>query len=92
MVANARIFVAQLSGLTVFGPGGESIGKVRDLVVTLRLDKQPPRVLGFVVELPNRRPIFVPMLRLNGIDTLPVASSSSGRTRCWCSANWSVPA
>jgi len=73
VVANARIFVAQLSGLTVFGPGGESIGKVRDLVVTLRLDKQPPRVLGFVVELPNRRPIFVPMLRLNGIEAQAVS-------------------
>jgi len=37
----------------VFGPGGESIGKVRDIVAALRLDRKPPRVLGIVVELPR---------------------------------------
>ena len=68
MAANTRVFVAQLSGLPVYGPGGESIGKVRDVVAAMRVDKQAPRVLGVVVELPNRRPIFVPMLRVNSIE------------------------
>ncbi|HVV13705.1 magnesium transporter MgtE N-terminal domain-containing protein [Amycolatopsis sp.] len=63
-----RVFAAQLAGLPVFGPDGESIGKVRDLVVGLRLDQQPPRVLGVVVELSTRRRVFVPMLRVTSIE------------------------
>ncbi|GAB2974335.1 CBS domain-containing protein [Amycolatopsis acidiphila] len=63
-----RVFAAQLAGLPVFGPDGESIGKVRDLVVGLRLDQQPPRVLGLVVELSTRRRVFVPMLRVTSIE------------------------
>jgi Mg/Co/Ni transporter MgtE len=64
----SRVFVAQLVGLPVFGPDGESIGKIRDVVVVLRTDRQPPRVLGPVVELATRRRIFVPMLRVTSID------------------------
>ncbi|AXX28126.1 Mg/Co/Ni transporter MgtE / CBS domain [Actinosynnema pretiosum subsp. pretiosum] len=63
-----RVFAAQLAGLPVFGPDGESIGKARDLVVGLRIDRQPPRVLGLVVELVTRRRIFVPMLRVTSIE------------------------
>jgi Mg/Co/Ni transporter MgtE len=73
VVANTKVFVAQLSGLPVYGPGGESIGKVRDVVAAMRVDKQAPRVLGIVVELPNRRPIFVPMLRVNSIEAHAVS-------------------
>ncbi|HJQ46275.1 MAG TPA: CBS domain-containing protein [Amycolatopsis sp.] len=63
-----RVFAAQLAGLPVFGPDGESIGKARDLVTGLRLDQQPPRVLGLVVELATRRRVFVPMLRVTAIE------------------------
>ncbi|MTD55043.1 magnesium transporter MgtE N-terminal domain-containing protein [Amycolatopsis pithecellobii] len=63
-----RVFAAQLAGLPVFGPDGESIGKVRDVVVGLRLDLQPPRVLGVVVELSTRHRVFVPMLRVTSIE------------------------
>jgi Mg/Co/Ni transporter MgtE len=63
-----RVFVARLVGLAVFGPDGERIGKVRDLVATLRVDTNAPRVLGMVVELATRRRIFVPMLRVTAID------------------------
>jgi Mg/Co/Ni transporter MgtE len=68
MAAVNRVFAAQLAGLPVFGPDGESIGKVRDLVAGLRLDQRPPRVLGLVVELSNRRRVFVPMLRVTAIE------------------------
>ncbi len=64
-----RVFVARLVGLPVFGPDGERIGKVRDLVATLRVDASPPRVLGMVVEMVTRRRIFVPMLRVTTIDS-----------------------
>src|SRR4051794_19383770 len=68
MAAVNRVFAAQLAGLPVFGPDGESIGKVRDVVAGLRLDQQPPRVLGLVVELATRRRVFVPMLRITSIE------------------------
>jgi flagellar motility protein MotE (MotC chaperone) len=67
-VGTDRVFVARLTGLVVFGPDGERIGKVRDLVASLRVDASPPRVLGLVVELATRRRIFVPMLRVTSID------------------------
>lgn len=63
-----RVFVARLVGLPVYGPDGERIGKVRDLVAGLRVDASPPRVLGMVVEMVSRRRIFVPMLRVTAID------------------------
>jgi Mg/Co/Ni transporter MgtE len=63
-----RVFAAQLAGLPVFGPDGESIGKARDIVIGLRVDRQPPRVLGMVLELATRRRIFVPMLRVTSIE------------------------
>jgi Mg/Co/Ni transporter MgtE len=67
VATSTKVFVAQLVGLPVFGPDGESIGKIRDLVVALRIDGQAPRVLGLVVELVTRRRIFVPMLRVTAI-------------------------
>jgi len=73
VASNTRVFVARLAGLPVFGPSGESIGRLRDVVAALRLDRRPPRVLGIVVELPTRRPIFVPMLRVATIETHGVA-------------------
>jgi flagellar motility protein MotE (MotC chaperone) len=67
-VGTDRVFVARLVGLAVFGPDGERIGKVRDLVAGVRVDTSRPRVLGMVVELATRRRIFVPMLRVTSID------------------------
>lgn len=52
----------------MFDPVGDPIGKVRDLVVTLRHDYAPPRVLGMVVEVPARKRIFLPMNRVTLID------------------------
>jgi len=62
------VFVARLVGLPVYGPDGERIGRMRDLVAGLRVDANPPRVLGMVVEMVTRRRIFVPMLRVTTID------------------------
>jgi CBS domain-containing protein len=71
-----RVFVARLVGLPVLGPDGERIGKVRDLVATLRVDASAPRVLGVVVEMVTRRRIFVPMLRVTTIDPGAVTLST----------------
>lgn len=72
MAAANRVFVAQLAGLPVFGPDGESVGKVRDIVAGLRADRQPPRALGIVIEVMSRRRIFVPMLRVTSIEPVAV--------------------
>jgi CBS domain-containing protein len=63
-----RVFIARLAGLAVFDPNGDQVGRVRDVVVALRLARQPPRVLGLVVEVQPRRRIFVPMNRVTSID------------------------
>jgi Mg/Co/Ni transporter MgtE len=63
-----RVFVARLAGMGVFDPNGDQLGRVRDAVATLRVGRQPPRVLGLVVEVQHRRRIFVPMGRVNRIE------------------------
>ncbi len=64
----SRVYAARLVGLPVFDPQGDQVGKVRDLVVAIRGDNSPPRVLGLVAEVFNRRRIFVPMTRVTHID------------------------
>jgi Mg/Co/Ni transporter MgtE len=68
MAAANRVFAARLAGLPVFGPDGESVGRVRDIVAGLRPDRQAPRALGIVIEVMTRRRIFVPMLRVTSIE------------------------
>ena len=63
-----RVFLARLAGTAVFDPNGDQLGKVRDAVATLRSNNQPPRILGFIVEVPPRKRIFVPITRVNSID------------------------
>ncbi|WP_031468581.1 magnesium transporter MgtE N-terminal domain-containing protein [Sciscionella sediminilitoris] len=68
MTAVDKVFAAQLVGLPVFGPDGEQLGKLRELVAGLRYGGGEPRVLGLVVEMATRRRIFVPMLRVTAIE------------------------
>ncbi|MEU6097348.1 CBS domain-containing protein [Streptomyces sp. NPDC047079] len=70
MAAGApRIFVSHLAGVAVFDPNGDQVGRVRDLVVMLRVGRRPPRLLGLVVELTTRRRIFLSMTRVTGIES-----------------------
>jgi CBS domain-containing protein len=73
VATSTRVYAARVAGLPVFGPDGEQIGKVRDLVTTLRIGPRPPRVLGLVIELTIRQRIFVPMLRVTSIEPGAVA-------------------
>lgn len=68
----SKVFAARMVGLAVLGPDGESIGRVRDVVISLRLGAAPPRVLGLVVEMLTRRRIFVPILRVTSMDMTAV--------------------
>ena len=63
-----RVFLARLAGTAVFEPNGDQVGKVRDAVATLRVNNQPPRVLGLIVEVPPRRRIFIPITRVTSIE------------------------
>ncbi|MFE2071212.1 magnesium transporter MgtE N-terminal domain-containing protein [Streptomyces sp. NPDC059467] len=70
MAAGApRIFVSHLAGVAVFDPNGDQVGRVRDLVVMLRVGRKPPRLLGLVVELSTRRRIFLPMTRVTSVES-----------------------
>ncbi|HEX4977854.1 MAG TPA: CBS domain-containing protein [Nocardioides sp.] len=64
-----RVFAGRLSGLPVFDPAGDQVGKIRDLVVVVRPGDLPPRVLGMVVEVFGRRSIFLPMTRVTHVDS-----------------------
>ncbi|HEY9563497.1 MAG TPA: PRC-barrel domain-containing protein, partial [Nocardioides sp.] len=66
--APSRVFVARLIGLPIFDPQGDQVGKVRDLVASVRSEVSQPRVLGLVAEVFGRRRIFVPMTRVTNID------------------------
>jgi Mg/Co/Ni transporter MgtE len=72
-----RVFVARLAGIVVFDPNGDQVGRVRDVVVLLRPGNQQPRVLGLVVEVPPRRPIFVPITRVTGIEAGAVMTTGT---------------
>lgn len=66
--APTRVFIARLAGLPVLNPHGDPVGKVRDVVVTIRVGRQPPRVLGLVIEVFNRRRVFIPISRVTRLD------------------------
>ncbi|MBP2707648.1 magnesium transporter [Microbispora sp. RL4-1S] len=59
--------MARLAGLAVFDPAGDQIGRIRDVVVSLR-GPLPPRVHGFVVEVQPRRRVFLPITRITSIE------------------------
>ena len=63
----ARIFVGRLIGTSVFDPEGDAVGKVRDVVITPDISKNP-QALGLVVEVMPRRRIFLPMGRVTSIE------------------------
>jgi Mg/Co/Ni transporter MgtE len=68
MASINRVYAARLARMAVIGPLGESLGRVRDVVVSISIVRQQPRVLGLVVEMASRRRIFVPILRVAAIE------------------------
>ncbi|ANW66219.1 magnesium transporter [Mycobacterium sp. djl-10] len=77
MASVNRVFAARLAGLGVLGPDGESLGRVRDVVISISIVRQQPRVLGLVVELLSRRRIFVPILRVTAIEPQAVTLNTA---------------
>lgn len=68
MSAITRVYAGRLIGMVVRGPDMDAIGRVRDIVVTIRPHPQPSRVLGLVTELVNKRRVFIPILRVAAIE------------------------
>ncbi|OBH01356.1 MULTISPECIES: magnesium transporter MgtE N-terminal domain-containing protein [unclassified Mycobacterium] len=68
MASVNRVYVARLPRMLVLGPLGENFGRVRDVVISISIVRQQPRVLGLVVDLATRRSIFIPMLRVAAIE------------------------
>ena len=63
-----RIFLAKLAGTPVFDPNGDRVGKIRDAVSSIPAAGRNPRIYGFLVEVPQRRKIFIPITRVTSID------------------------
>lgn len=76
MASVNRVYVARLSRMLVLGPLGESVGRVRDVVISISIVRQQPRVLGLVVDLATRRSIFIPILRVASIEPNAVTLST----------------
>lgn len=68
MSTATRVYAGRLRGMQVRGPDTDVIGRVRDIVVSIRPDGRSSRALGLVVELINNRRIFLPMLRIAAIE------------------------
>ena len=68
MASINRVYVARVPRMKVLGPIGESFGRVRDVVVSISIVRQQPRVLGLVIEMASRRRVFVPILRVAAIE------------------------
>ena len=62
------IFLAKLAGTPVFDPNGDRVGKIRDAVAANPESSANPRILGFIVEIPQRRRIFIPATRVTSIE------------------------
>ncbi|MFY2858724.1 magnesium transporter MgtE N-terminal domain-containing protein [Mycobacterium sp. THU-M104] len=68
MASVNKVYIARLARMLVLGPLGENVGRIRDVVVSISIVRQQPRVLGLVVDLATRRSIFIPMLRVTAIE------------------------
>ncbi len=63
--ATNRFYAARLVGTTVFDPVREPVGRVRDVVVLPRA--RGARAVGFVVEVPGKKRVFLPVTRVTSI-------------------------
>ncbi len=74
--SSSRFFAARLAGTGVFDPIGDQVGRVRDVVLVPQV-RRGARVVGFVVEVPGRKRIFLPITRVLSISTGQVIMSGA---------------
>src|SRR5699024_1744313 len=68
MTSIDRVYAGRLSGMIVRNPDGDAIGRARDVVVRLRPSGAPSRALGLVLQLTDKRRVFVPMGRITAVE------------------------
>jgi hypothetical protein len=72
-----RVYVAPLAPMLVLGPLGENFGRVRDVVISVSIVRQQPRVLGLVVDWATRRDPAGPRPPAAGREEIPVNTKST---------------
>lgn len=77
----SSIFISRIRGCAILDDAGDTIGKLRDVVISERTLSRPPRVKGLVVELFARHRIFIPMPRVRSIDAVQIVTSGVVNTR-----------
>ena len=65
-MTGTRVFVARLTGCSVFDPAGDRLGRIRDVLVVYRKDLAP-RVVGLLAEIPGKRRVFISIGRVSSI-------------------------
>ena len=70
-----RVFAGRLAGMLLLGADGESLGRIRDVVLTIRSTRAV--ALGLVAEVAGKRRIFLPMGRITSIDPKEVTLNTS---------------
>lgn len=65
---HTRFYVARLAGTSLFDPIGDRIGKIRDVVLVPQQGRAA-RAVGFVVEVPGKKRIFLPITKVTSIST-----------------------
>lgn len=70
-----RFSAGRLAGMLLLGADGESLGRVRDVVLTIRSTRAV--ALGIVAEVGAKRRIFLPMGRIASIDPKEVTLNTS---------------
>lgn len=68
MNSTPRVYAGRLSGMMVRDPDGDPIGRIRDVVVALRPDGTNSRALGLIIQMTDKRRIFMPMLRIASVE------------------------
>jgi len=68
VTGTTRVYLARISGVSIFDPNGDQVGRVRDAVARPSSVTRPPHVIGLVAEVPMRRRIFLPVGRVISID------------------------
>lgn len=81
MVKSSAVFISRLRGLPVLDVAGDTVGRLRDVVISLRALGRAPRVKGLVVDIFGRRRVFVPIARVHSIDATQVTISAQLDTR-----------
>lgn len=67
--------------MPILDDAGDTIGKLRDVLLTERALGRPPRIKGLVVELFARHRIFIPMARVRSVDAVQIVTTGVVNTR-----------